>query len=351
MRLPAIFRRKAVETRASGFTAQVMAAREQWISGRSGLAELTATVQGCVSLWEGAFASADVEGAPLLTRPTMALMGRALAMRGEFVALIDPDRLIPAHDWDLSTRDGIPRAYRVQIAEAGGGRATTALAAEVLHVRLGSDPYAPWSGVSPLRRARLSAEMLHAIETALAEVWSVAPVGSQVVPMPEMPGTDMGALAREFRGQRGRVLIRESVNVAAAGGPVPGHDWKPQQTTPDMQGMAPAQSLEAARGAVLMAFGVLPALFDRTAQGPLVREAQRHLALWTLAPIARLVEAEAGAKFGLPVRIDPIRPLQAWDLGGKARALGAIVDALASAKERGLSPGELAAAMRISGLE
>lgn len=104
----------------------------------------------------GGFATADVEGALLLTRPLMALMGRSLAMRGEFVALIRGDRVVPVSNWDLSTRDRMPRAYRLTVPEVGGGRTQTALAAEVLHVRIASDPYAPWAGTPPLRRARLS---------------------------------------------------------------------------------------------------------------------------------------------------------------------------------------------------
>lgn len=50
-----LFKRSAPEKRASGtgYTAQMMAAREGFISGRSGLAELSGTVQACVSLWEG----------------------------------------------------------------------------------------------------------------------------------------------------------------------------------------------------------------------------------------------------------------------------------------------------------
>ena len=203
MGILSIFRRRPdpVETRASGtgYTAQIIAARESWISGQGGLAEVTAMVQACVSLWEGAFASADVEGAPLLTRPTMALMVRAL---------------------------------------------------------------------------------------------------------PEMPGVDMAEMAREFRGRRGRVLVRESVAVTAAGGPDPASDWRPQSVSPNLEGMDPVRTLEAARGAVLMAFGVLPDLFDRTAQGPLVREAQRHLAQWTLELIAKLIAAEAGEKFGGAVTVD-----------------------------------------------
>ena len=47
---------------SSGFTAELIAARESYISGRRGIAELTATAQSCISLWEGAMALADAVG-------------------------------------------------------------------------------------------------------------------------------------------------------------------------------------------------------------------------------------------------------------------------------------------------
>ena len=43
--------------------------------------------------------------------------------------------------------------------------------------------------------------------------------------------------------------------------------------------------------------------------------------------------------------IDTLRPVQAYDVGGRARALSAIVDALGRAKEAGLTPQELGAAL------
>ena len=61
-----------------------MSAREAYLSGRRGLAELTATAQACISLWEGALALADVSGTDLLDRRTLALAARSLALRGEF---------------------------------------------------------------------------------------------------------------------------------------------------------------------------------------------------------------------------------------------------------------------------
>jgi len=330
----------------SGFTAEIMAARESYISGRRGVAELTATAQSCISLWENSAAIADISGTNLLDRRTMALLARSIALRGEAVFLIREDRLVPCSDWDLRTRDGLPTAYRVSISEAGGGTTQTALAAEVLHVRIGSDPAAPWLGVAPLRRAALTAGLLQAVESALADVFENAPLGSQIVPFPESRDVDLETLGRGFRGRRGRVLLRESVNVSAAGGPAPASDWRPQDVTPNLQQSMSLETMEASRNAICGAFGVLPAIFDGAAQGPLVREAQRHLAQWTLQPIGELVAEEASAKLGGRVSIDVMRPTQAFDSGGAARAFSTLVQALAQAKEAGLDPAAVAGAFR-----
>lgn len=329
----------------SGFTAEIVAAREAYISGRRGIAELTATAQSCVSLWENGFTLADVHGTDMLDRRTLALLGRSLALRGEAVFLIRDDMLVPSSDWDLRTRYGRPTAYRVSIPEAGGGTTETALAGEVLHLRTGADPAAPYYGTAPLKRANLTAGMLNAVESALAEVFENAPIGSQVVPMPESPETDNTKLSRSFRGQRGRVLLRESVQVSAAGGPAPVSDWKPASLSPDLEKSMAKETLDASRDAILSAFGVLPGLFSSATTGPLVREAQRHLAQWTLQPIGSLLAEEASDKLGATVTIDLMRPLQAYDVAGRARALVAVVGALAQSKESKLTPEDLTTAL------
>ena len=338
------FKRQPVEKRsaASGFTAEVMAARQSYIAGRAGIADLSATVQSCISLWESGFAIADVRGTRFLTRHMMAMAARSLALRGEFVALLRGDGLVPASDWDLRTRNGRPTAYRLSISEAGGGSTTTALAPEVLHVRIGADPVTPWLGSAPLKRASLSANLLHAVETSLSEVFELAPIGSQVVPMPEQKDTDAEKLGRSFRGQRGRVLLRESVQVSAAGGPAPQTDWKPASLSPDLEAVMPAEMLAAARDAVCGVFGVLPALFNASTTGPMTREAQRHLASWTLQPLAEILSEEATEKLGTAVSIDVLTPLQAFDQGGSARAVTALIQGLAAAKEAGISDAALA---------
>jgi hypothetical protein len=332
---------------ASGFTHEIIAARESYISGRRGIAELTATAQACVSLWEGGLAMADVTGTDLLDRRSLALAGRSAALRGEALFLIRDDALVPASDWDLSTRDGRPRAYRLSVSEAGGGTSQTALAGEVLHLRIGADPAAPWLGQAPLKRASLTAGLLQAVETALVETYENMPLGSQVVPMPEQADVDNETLGRSFRAKRGRVLLRESVQVSAAGGPAPAHDWRPADLSPDLSKSMTRETLDAARDAICASFGVLPGLFNGATTGPLVREGQRHLGMWQLQPIAVLLAEEASEKLGITVEIDVVRPLQAFDAGGRARALSTIVEAMARAKEAGLSPGDVGAALRL----
>jgi len=329
-----------LETRSSetGYTSQIMAARAAYLSGTDGVGELTGTVQSCVSLWENGLSLADVDGTDMLSPFHLALAGRSLALRGAAVFAIREDGLLPCSDWDLSTRFSAPTAYRVSIPETGGAKSETLLASEVLHFRVGADMGVPWTGVSPLRRARLTAGMLQAIETVLSEVYSEAPIGSSVAPFPEAPDTDMTAIARGFRGMRGRVLVRESVNVTAAGGPAPMTDLKPHDVTPDLQKAMLTQSLDAARASIEMAFGVLPGLHNPATTGPMVREVQRHLAQWTLQPIAVMIAQEASDKLAGPVTLDVMRPLQAFDVGGRARALSAVVQTLALAKESGVDP-------------
>lgn len=336
-------RSQAVEKRSagSGFTAEIIQAREAYISGRRGIAEMTATAQSCVSLWENGFALADVEGTEMLNRQSLALIGRSLALRGESVFLIQDDFLVPASDWDLRTRYGRPTAYRVSIPEAGGGTTQTALAGEVLHLRIGSDPAAPYYGTAPLKRSSLTAGMLNAVESALAEVFENAPLGSLVMPFPESGETDLETLGRGFRGRRGRVLLRESVNVSAAGGPAPASDWKPADMSPNLEKSMTAETLDASRDAILGAFGVLPGLFNSATTGPMVRECQRHLCQWTLQPIAALLAEEATDKLGSTVTIDLLRPLQAYDSGGRARAMLSVVQALAAAKAGEVSKADL----------
>jgi hypothetical protein len=92
--------------------------------------------------------------------------------------------------------------------------------------------------------------------------------------------------------------------------------------------------LDQARDQINAAFGILPGLNNKATTGPMVREAQRHLAQWTLQPMAE----EATDKLGNLVTMDVMRPLQAFDAGGRTRTVTALVKALAEAKAAGVDP-------------
>lgn len=336
------FKRKT-ETRAAssaGYTAQMIQARTAYITGTNGRAELTATVQGAVTLWENGLSVADVDGTDLLTQRALAIAGRMLALRGEALFYITDETLIPVSDWDLSTRLSRPTAYRLTLPDVGGVKTMTALAGEVLHFRIGADAIQPWYGTAPLKRSSLSADLLEIIERALVEVYGDAPLGSSIVPMPETPETDLADIARGFRGSRGKVLVRESVQVQAAGGPAPRQDWRANDLTPDLSKALLDKTLDQARDQINAAFGILPGLNNKATTGPMVREAQRHLAQWTLQPIAEQLAEEATDKLGNAVALDVMRPLQAFDAGGRARTVTALVKALAEAKAAGVDPAQ-----------
>ena len=62
--------------------------------------------------------------------------------------------------------------------------------------------------------------------------------------------------------------------------------------------------------------------------------------------MAELMAEEATAKLGNKVTIDVGRPLQAFDAAGRARALAQLIEATGRAKELGLTPDEMGAALK-----
>ncbi|RRD41125.1 phage portal protein [Comamonadaceae bacterium OH3737_COT-264] len=344
------FRRTKPEQRSqaigSSYTALAMLAHAEAITDAG--ADLSGVVAGCANLWANGLSMATTDS-QWLTPEVLASMGRQLATEGNSVWYISPDGLVPVSDYDLTTSAGKPRAYRLSVPEIHGGTNITALAGEVLHIRIGADARSPWQGVAPLRRASISAGLLNATEVALAEVFRDAPIGSKVLGMPETSAGANSKLAHSFKGKHGRVLVRDSSTVYAGAQGAP-DDWRPADMTPNLRDSMALESLKAAREAVLHVYGVLPVLMSDAAAGPVIREAQRHLATWTLAPIAKLIAHEVQAKTGEAVSLDVFVGLGAYDAGGAARAMATIVDALAAAKAAGLTPGEVLQAGQIAGV-
>lgn len=146
----------------------------------------------------------------------------------------------------------------------------------------------------------------------------------------------MAALRAGFRGRRGQALVIEGVAQATAAGMNPNIGQHPDQLSPHLDKTLADKLLTDAKGAICGVFGILPGLMNPATTGPLVREAQRHLAQLVLQPIANLIAEEATEKLGGKVALDVVRPMQAFDAGGKARAFATMLGALAEAKAAGL---------------
>ena len=155
----------------------------------------------------------------------------------------------------------------------------------------------------------------------------------------------MNIIGAGFRGKRGRVMICESTQVSTVGGPTPHSDWKPQEVKPDLAKALPREMLIESRNSIMNVFGVLPLMFDKSVQGQSIREGQRHLAGWTLQPIAATISEEASNKLWADVVLDVLRPVQAYDARGRARALNGYLEALSRAKEAGLSAEDVNSAL------
>lgn len=145
-------------------------------------------------------------------------------------------------------------------------------------------------------------------------------------------------MRRSFRGNRGAALVIEGVAQATQAGMNPNIGQSPDQLSPQTDKTLVDKLLTEAKGEVYSVFGILPGLTNPATTGPMVREAQRHLAQLVLQPVANLMAEEAGEKLGATVAIDVVRPMQAYDHGGKARALSTMLQAMATAKEAGLDP-------------
>ena len=58
--------KRETQSSCGGYIAKTMEARESYIAGRSSIAELTASVRGAITLWEGGLSLADVTDTEML---------------------------------------------------------------------------------------------------------------------------------------------------------------------------------------------------------------------------------------------------------------------------------------------
>ena len=298
--------------------------------GEVAIATATAAVEAAAGYWARALAGARVNH-PAVTPAYLACVGREIVRRGEALHEIQVDgtgmvQLIPVAHWDVwGAPDRAGWWYNATI----NGPSTSAVrplpGAAVVHQVYATDPLAPWRGVSPLKYAGLTGELLATLERKLADE-AGGPVGS-VLPIPTDGGDDddedndpMAPLKATLRTLRGRMAFVETTSAGWDEGQTkaPRRDWQPQRI-----GANPPGVLRDLRGdvgaAILTACGVPMALVDDS-DGTAQREAWRRFIMGQVAPQAEGLAAEMAEKLEAPVSFD-FGPLWASDLVGRSQAV------------------------------
>ena len=206
----------------------------------------------------------------------------------------------------------------------------------VVHCLYAFSELQPWRGIGPLQWATSTGRLASALEAALADE-AGGPRGT-LIPVPEQQqeatdGADgepdgqdpLASLRADLARLRGSVALVETMagGYGDRGGR-PDSDWKGRRIGAD-----PPEALNGLRtGAALTVFGacgVPPSLVTLPADGTGQREAWRRFLHGSVAPVARLVEAELAAKLDVPDLRLVLDDLAAADQTGRARAWRSLV--------------------------
>ena len=295
----------------------------------------TGALEFCAGLVGRAFASASVEGPPMLTAALTSSflnqVGRELIRNGEAVYnvdFLDALKLSPAADWDVQGGYD-PAAWRYRLTLAGPSSVTTISnrpAAGVLHFQYAHEPGRPHRGLSPVAAAHIAGRLSAEVAKALADEAS-GPRGS-VLPMPSKDGSDptVAALKNDLLKLNGQLALVESMKSgfqAASSAREAPADWQAKRI-----GANPPVSLvnlhELASKEIALACGVPAALASPNPTGTGTREAWRQFLFGTVAPLGKLVAAELSLKLGASITLK-WDELRASDLAGRARAFQSLV--------------------------
>ena len=323
----------ARETRQdSSYTDAIVAQIQARASGTTAASEsATAALEAVSGLVGRAFASADVEARDgilaALTPDLLAMVGRALVRRGEFVALVDVNesglRLLPAQTHDVGGGPD-PATWSYQVTLGGPGQTLTyngLPASAVIHVRYAVDPARPWKGIGPIQAASLAGRLSAETAAALADE-SSGPRGN-LLPIPGVDGDDstVANLKADIRTLGGKAALVEGGDLGS--GQTVRNAWEPQRV-----GAAPPAALvelvRTASAEIYAACGVNPAVFTDS-QGTAAREAYRQVLFGLISPLGKIVSAELSGKLAAPVSLG-WDELRAADISGRARAFTSMVN-------------------------
>ena len=337
------FSRKApVETRQQGGAGSTDAVTRALIAEATGGtvrdASATAALEAAAGAYARAFAIAEVSPSTAvtmtLTPALLALAGRDLIRRGEFVWVIevagDGVMLLPCGSWDVRGGwDPETWFYRVDLFGPSGNTTRLLPGAAVIHGRYSTDPARPWFGISPMEWVSLTGRLHASVEDALAD--ESAGTRGHVLPVPAGPESgevdadgepidELADLRKDIANLRGKTALVETTSAGWSEGKVaaPLSDWKARRIGASPP--APVVDLRSdSAQSVLAACGVPPSLFhggDAATKG----ESWRQFLHGSVQPVAMLLAAELADKLDAPDLRLSFDRLFASDLQGRARS-------------------------------
>ena len=219
------------ETRESGgdFSDAVVRLIEAQAAGTAADASSTAAVEAAAGALSGAFASAEVIGAPWVENAVnpsvLAQVGRDLIRSGNSMHVIRVGsdgavRLIPASSWHFEGNHD-PASWTVRVSCYGPSTSTTwnLPASAVIFIRWGSAPGQPYVGVAPTSWAHTTARLGSEIERSVADE-AGGPL-AQLLAVPQDGGADdaddaddpLKMLRADIRTARGKALLVETTSA------------------------------------------------------------------------------------------------------------------------------------------
>ena len=273
-----------------------------------------------------------------LTPTLLAEAAWRLARSGDALFRITVDTngrvgLLPIWAWDTAGRDPRPETwtYRCDVASPDGMSSVVLPASEVLHLRLASSAASPWRGVPPWRGCSLTADMLGAIDQRLSEESSAA--SGYLIPVADAGDATDGAdatssLELTMKGAKGGAVLTATHQAGLGAGPgvapPPERELKPTRF-----GVNPPESLVTLRRdaveEMLSVYGLSPALLDRRAAGPAMREAWRIGIRLGVTPLMRVIADQAAVALDVPGLRFNLDAASAGDVAALARAWRGLV--------------------------
>jgi len=262
-----------------------------------------------------AFMSATVggAGAGAFTPAVMAHIGRALIETGEAVYARQANELVRGLQYSILP-DG---RYQLELA----GRQIVVPADRAFHVTWNLDP-SSLRGVAPLANARKLRDLTRKLETSMGEEAGAA-VG-YLLPIPsDGQGGNVAQLKDDLASLKGNIAVIETQATwtGDAGRAPPRAEFSLVRMGANIPEGNVALYTQATESA-LAACG-LPVQLVQKSDGTAQREAWRRFLHGTVAPLGRLVTAEA-ARIGLAITLDWDQ-LFASDIQGRARAFQSLV--------------------------